>query len=92
MNTEHLLERLARVEGRVEEHSRMAADIAGRFTNIEGRFDRMETSLGVRFERVDARLDHIDAKMDLFRGEVTRYFTWMIGVILASWLTLMYRH
>ena len=84
MNAEPVLERLARVEGRVEEHSRMVEDIAGRFTNLEA-----------RFERVDARFDHLEMKIDGVRGELdgkmTRYFTWMIGLTLASWLSLMYQ-
>lgn len=106
MNTEPVLERLARVEGRVEEHSRMVEDIAGRFTNLEARFDRAEANINARFERVDARLDHLDRKIDGVRdglggkidvfqreidGKLTRYFTWMVGLTLASWLSMMFR-
>ena len=99
MNAEPVLERLARVEGRVEEHSRMAEDIAGRFTNLEARFDRAEADGRARFEhlekRIDTRFDHLDGKIDGVRGELdgklTSYFTWMIGLTLASWLSLMYQ-
>jgi len=66
----------------------MVEDIAGRFTRLEARFDRAEASNSARFQhmedRFDARFDHLDSKM-------TSYFTWMIGLTLASWLTLMYQ-
>lgn len=88
MSAEPVLERIARVEGRVEEHSRMVEDIAGRFTNLEARFDRSEA-------RINARFDHLEGKIDRFRSELdakmTSYFTWMIGLTMASWLSLMYQ-
>lgn len=106
MSAEPVLERIARVEGRVEEHSRMVEDIAGRFTNLESRFDRAEANNAVRFDhleaRLDARFDRLDEKIDEIRNgldgrvdgldaKMTSYFTWMIGLTLASWLSLMYQ-
>ena len=106
MNAEPALEGLARVE----EHSRMVEDIAGRFTNLEARFDRAETNNIARFEHLERKIDgvrdelggkidqfrgeldgKIDGKIDRLDGKMTSYFTWMIGAILASWLTLMYQ-
>jgi hypothetical protein len=142
MGAEPVLERIARVEGRVEEHSRMVDDIAGRFTNLEARFDRAEANNAARFDhleaRIDTRFDRLDAKIDGIRdgldgringldakidgirsgldgridgldakfngleikidgfrdgldSKMTSYFTWMIGLTMASWLSLMYQ-
>ena len=85
-----VLERLARVEGRVEEHSRMVEDIAGRFTNLEARLDRVEANVNARFthmeesvsarfthmeESVSARFERVDRKLDGFREELDRKMT-----------------
>lgn len=94
MNVQPLPERLAKVEGRVEEHSRIVEDIAGRFTNMERRFDRLESHVDARFERVEARLDHLDVKIDQDRRELdskmTLHFTWLAGLVAGSGLGLAY--
>ena len=62
--------------------------------NAEPVLERL-ARVDARFERVDARFDHLEMKIDGVRGELdgkmTRYFTWMIGSTLASWLSLMYQ-
>ncbi|HXT01142.1 MAG TPA: hypothetical protein VN915_10735 [Elusimicrobiota bacterium] len=74
-------------------------DIAGRFTNLESRFDRAEANNSARFQhmeaRFDARFDHLerefDGRVDALDAKMTSCFTWMVGLTLASWLTLMYQ-
>ena len=115
MNTELLLERLARVEGRVEEHSRMVEDVPGRLTNLEGKVDRLHSAVDARFDsltadvnarftradermeagfaRVDERMDalghRLDGRIDRLESTLTRYFTWMIGLTMTAWLSLI---
>lgn len=95
MSAEPVLERIARVEGRVEEHSRMVEDIAGRFTNLEARFDRAEARSDARFDHLEAKIDGIrsrlEVRIDGLDSKMTGYFTWMVGLTLASWLSLMYQ-
>ena len=61
------------VEGRVEEHSRMVEDVSGRFTNLEGKVDRLREEMSTTRRDQD--------------GKMQSYFTWMVGVALAAWLS-----
>ena len=89
MNAQSALERLARVEGRVEEHSRMVEDIAGRFANLEARLDRAEANINARFDRMEARVnsrfEHMDGR------KMTQYFPWTIAVIVTYGLGIAYQ-
>lgn len=71
---ETLTERVARAEGRVEEHSRAMEDIAGRFTNLEGRLDRFGADVQTRFERVEARFERLESRFDRFESGVQSRF------------------
>jgi len=45
--------------------------------------------------RFDARFDHLEAKLegriDALDSKMTSYFTWMVGLTMASWLSMMYQ-
>ena len=79
-------ERVAFLEGRVEEHSQMVNGIRDALTSLEARMDR-------RFEqfetRVDQRFVQVDARIDALDGKVSRQFVWLVGLHVTSLITVM---
>ncbi len=57
-------ERVAYLEGRVEEHSRAWKDIAERLDRVEKRIDALD-------QRLSSRIDALDQKVDRFREELS---------------------
>lgn len=78
-------ERVAFLEGRVEEHSQMVNGIRDALTSLEARMDRrleqFETRVDQRFAQVDARIDALDSK-------VSRQFVWLVGLLVTTLITV----
>jgi len=83
---ETLEERLAYLEGRVEEHSKAWEDIKDMIVNFD--------------QKVDRRIDALDQKVDRFRDELSsriesldqkfsRYFLWIIGIQVTIFLSII---
>ena len=62
--------------------------MAARFAQMEARFAHMEESVSARFERVDRKLDGFREELD---RKMTNYFTWTVGLIATSWISMMYQ-
>ena len=91
-------ERVAFLEGRVVEHSRMIDGICEaivslehrmdrRFEAIEHRFeaiDRRFDAVDVRFLGIDRRLDGIDRRIDGLDTRISRQFTWIVGLHVTT--------
>lgn len=79
-------ERVAFLEGRVEEHSQMVNGIRDALTSLEARMDR-------RFEqfetRVDQRFVQVEARIDALDGKVSRQFVWLVGLLVTTLITVM---
>ena len=79
-------ERVAFLEGRVEEHSQMVNGIRDALTSLEARMDR-------RFEqfetRVDQRFVQVQARIDALDGKVSRQFVWLVGLHVTTLITVM---
>ena len=79
-------ERVAFLEGRVEEHSQMVNGIRDALASLEARMDRrfeqFETRVDQRFLQVDARIDALDSK-------VSRQFVWLVGLHITTLITVM---
>jgi uncharacterized coiled-coil protein SlyX len=76
-----LEERVAFLEGKVEEHSRglgefrdMIAELGSRITAVDQKLDRLREELVARIDavhdRLDARINAVDEKVDRFREEL----------------------
>lgn len=68
-------ERVAYLEGRMEDHSALMADIRGELRVLR-------TDMDHRFERVDQRFDRVDQKID-------RQFMWLVGILVGVVLGLV---
>ena len=79
-------ERVAFLEGRVQEHSQMVNGIRDALTSLEARMDR-------RFEqfetRVDQRFVQVETRIDALDGKVSRQFVWLVGLLVTTLITVM---
>jgi hypothetical protein len=74
---ESVEERVAYVEGRVEEHRDVLNDIR---TTMDLRFDAVDR----RFEAVDRRFERMEAKFDRMDDKMTRLFLWGVGIYVTT--------
>ena len=68
-------ERVAYLEGKVEEHSRGFAEIRDMIVHLDQKVDRFR-------EELSARIDSLDAKF-------SRYFLWTIGIQITVLLAII---
>lgn len=74
-------ERVARIEGTVEEQTMRIDDVRDAIKGLDERMER-------RFEGVDRRFDSLERKLD-------SHFKWLVGVVVAAFGTvasLILRH
>ncbi|MEW6067292.1 MAG: hypothetical protein AB1610_03225 [Nitrospirota bacterium] len=86
-------ERVAYLEGKVEEHSKAWVDLKDMIIHLEGRINALDA-------KVDRRIDALDAKVDRHREELSgsiraldqkfsRYFLWIIGIQASIFLAII---
>ena len=63
-------ERVAYLEGRVEEHTRGFGELREIGLQLDLKLDRRLDAADQRFDRVDGRIDALDQKVDRFRDEL----------------------
>ena len=94
---ETLEERVAYLEGRVEEHSKAWEDLKDMIINLDHKVDTRIDSLD---QRLSSRMDSLDQKVDRFREELSsrvdsldqkfsRYFLWIIGIQITIFLSII---
>ena len=69
-------ERVAYLEGRLEDHSGTVA-----FLREDLKALREDLRIGVN--RLDTRIDAVDGKIDRLDDKVSRHFTWIVGLQVA---------
>jgi hypothetical protein len=90
-----LEERVAFLEGRVEEHARgvdgmrealvrLEERMDRRFEAVEGRFNALELEIDRRFESVDHRFDALSASIDTKIGRMIAIQVTTLAAILAA--------
>jgi len=75
-------ERVAFLEGSVEEHSHMMDGMRDALTSLEARMDR-------RFEAIDRRFETIDGHLSALDQKVTRHFFWLVGILVTTLATVI---
>jgi len=81
-------ERIAWVEGRLEEQTMRVDDVRDAIKGLDERIDR-------RFESVDRRFDNVDRRIDSLERKLDSHFKWLVGVVVAAFGTvasLILRH
>lgn len=95
-----LEERIAYLEGKVEEHSRGFGELREAIRHLDEKVDRFRQELAARIDALDQRMTAIDHKVDRFREElaarihtldqkVSRQFMWLVGIQIAVLLAVI---
>lgn len=81
-------ERMAYLEGRVEEHSRNVDGIREAVANLErrtdARFEAFEQRVDHHFEAVDRRFEGLERRLGGLDEKMTRYFVWLVGMQVTT--------
>ena len=70
-------ERVAHLEGHVNELSQ-------RLSSVEGAVRHLEQRMDARFEGVDRRFDAVDRRFDALDGRMSRQFMWLVGIQITT--------
>lgn len=95
-----LEERVAYLEGKVEEHSKAWEDLKDMIIHLEGRInaldqkvDRRIDALDVKVERfreeLSRRIDSLDHRIDSLDQKFSRYFLWIIVIQMSIFLAII---
>jgi len=79
-------ERVAYLEGKVEEHSRGFAELREMIIHLDQKVDRFREELASRIDSLDARLN---GRMDSLDTKFSRYFLWTIGIQITVLLAVI---
>lgn len=79
---ETLEERVAYLEGKVEEHSRGFASVRDSIAHLEQRMD-------ARFETIERRFEAIDRRFELMDDKMSRHFPWLVGIQVATLIAVV---
>ncbi len=86
-------ERVAYLEGRVEEHSRAWKDIAERLDRVEKRIDALDQKVDRFREELSSRIDALDqrlsSRIDALDQKLSRYTLWIIGIQVTILLAIV---
>jgi hypothetical protein len=88
-----LEERVAFLEGKVEEHSRTLNGVREAVVQLEQSMDRRFEGVDRRFEALERRLDGLDQKLDqrtdALDQKISRQFVWLVGVQVTTLVALI---
>jgi hypothetical protein len=76
-------ERVAYIEGRLEEQSQ----------RFDARLDRLDAKIDAVGQRLDSKLDGIaqrlDSRIDVLDATASRHFTWLVGIQVAVLIAIV---
>jgi len=88
-----LEERVAYLEGKVEEHSHTfpgVLDAIGRLdSRFEARFASLEHRMDARFEAAERRFEGLERRVDRLDDKVSRQFIWVVGIQITTFIALL---
>jgi len=81
-----LEERVARLEGRIDEHSKFFESISVKLTLMDDKGDRNREELEKRMDTIrrdlEQKIERLDRKMDT-------NFHWIVGIQITTWITVL---
>jgi tetrahydromethanopterin S-methyltransferase subunit G len=88
-----LEERVAYLEGKVEEHSRGWGPLAARIDALEEKVDRFRNELSARIGALDRKVDRfreeLSARIDALDQRMARQFVWLVGIQVTVLLAVV---
>ncbi len=83
-----LEERVAYLEGKVEEQSRGYRELREDVQRLAARIDAMDQRLSSRMDALDQKVDRLreelSARINALDQKVDRHFLWLIGALIIS--------
>ena len=79
---ETLEERVAYLEGKVEEQSRLGSDVRERLVQLDQKVDRFRGELTGRIDATNSHIDALDQK-------VSTQFRWLVGLMVTVLLAVI---
>src|SRR5688572_22222755 len=86
-------ERLAFLEGRLEDHTAAVAaiqrdtgDLRSQVHNLDQKVDRLFSSLDSRISSLDQKVDRLFYSLD---SKISRHFIWIVGIQVAFFLAIV---
>ena len=80
-------ERVAYIEGKVEEHSRGFGELREMIIHLDQKVDRFREELSSRIDNLDARLN---GRLDSLDAKFSRFFLWTIGIQITVLLAVIW--
>lgn len=81
-----LEERVAFLEGKVEEHSKAWVDLKDLIINLDAKVDRRIDALD---QKVDRFREELSSRIDTLDQKLPKYFLWIIGVQVTVFLAII---
>src|SRR5918994_413324 len=75
-------ERVAYLEGRLEDHNHW---LEGRIDGLDKRIDRLD----MRMDRLDTRMDRFEGRIDALDAKISRQFMWFVGIQVAMLIAIL---
>lgn len=86
-------EKVARLEGRVDEHSKFFESLSVKLTLLEDKGDRNREELGEKVDRtkeeLEKKIDRLDPKIETVRRDMYTNFRWIVGIQITTWITVL---
>ncbi len=84
-----LEERVAYLEGKVEEHSKVWEDLKDLIIHLEGRINSLEEKIDRRINSLDQHINSLDQRINSLGQKFSRYFLWIIGIQVSIFLSII---
>jgi uncharacterized coiled-coil protein SlyX len=79
-------ERVAYLEGKVEEHSKAWDDLKDMITHLDQKVDRRVDALDAK---IDRHREELSNRIDALDQKFSRYFLWIIGIQVSIFLAII---
>jgi uncharacterized coiled-coil protein SlyX len=86
---ERVEERVAFVEGRLEEQTVMVNEFRQAMVALEERLDRRFEHIDARFLQIEARFTQMDGRIDALDAKMSRQFVWLVGLFVTIAITMV---
>ncbi len=94
---ETLEERVAYLEGKVEEHSRGYSELRGMIIHLDQKVDRLGEELRGRIEALDQRLSgriealdqRLSGRIEALDQKISKQFVWLVGIQIMVLLAVI---
>ena len=91
-----LEERVAYLEGKVDEQSRLGVELRDTIFHLDQKVDRFREELASRIDALDRKVDRfreeLASRIDALDQKLSRYFLWIVGIQVSILLAIVATH